>query len=75
MYNLKYVEDNKMILEVEGHVVAFGEGKEVVRIAVKEYGLVMKDVLLAFQVLIDNPDHNNAHFGIMGGFIFTNKVA
>ena len=75
MYNLTYLESDQMKLTVDNRVVFVGDGSEAVNILVRQYGFCKKELFLAFQVLLDNPEDNNMHFGITGGFIFTNQMA
>lgn len=75
MYNLTFLEGDQMKVTKNDEIVFVGPGAMAVNYAVEELQLPKEDVFLAFQILLENPDHDSAHFGVLGGFIYTEKLA
>lgn len=71
-YDLYEIYPNHWMLHVKGDRIYNGSLVEVGKLAVQMFGFDLSEIEFGIKEMYRN-DHNGAHFGMGGGFIFTFK--
>ena len=70
MINLTFIDGTDMKIDYKGKVVFLGEGSEAIKFMTNELAICKKELFTAMQICADNGD-DSMHFGITGGFIYS----